>query len=93
MKPTTFKEQTIEIAKNQPQYQTLPALVDKKKGVVISCWKLSWREIFTLLWTRRLWLSTMTFNEPLQPLYPTVNKQEAITQEWKKLSENDQRSI
>ena len=76
-----FPEQTCVIAKDQPQYMPLPAWRDPDdvQGRIICCWKLSWREVFTLIFTRKIWHSVFTFNQPLQPQlldlkYPFVKK-------------------
>ena len=71
MRPIEFKEQTTVYAKNQPEYLTLPAHVDAD-GVVTSCWELSWRERFAMLFQGRLWLSAMTFRGSPQPLLPST---------------------
>ena len=39
MKPVEFKHQNVVFAKDQPEYQPLPALrLDTPEGEVISCW-------------------------------------------------------
>ena len=48
MRPTKFKEHNVIYAKNQAEYQQLPALKGED-GTVISCWKLSWKEKIKLL--------------------------------------------
>lgn len=79
MKPTEFKEQNVVFAKDQPQYQPLPALrFDTPEGHVVSCWKLSFRERVKLLITGRMWVSLMTFNKPLTPSFLSVNKKDVI---------------
>lgn len=66
MKPVPFPEQTHVIGKDRPEYQPLPAHM-APDGLVVSCWRLSWRERLYLLFTGRLWLMQLTFNQPLQP--------------------------
>jgi hypothetical protein len=66
MKPIEFKEQNCEIAKDQPEYITLPSHITKD-GIVISCWGLSWKERFTALFKGKIWSQVMTFKSPLQP--------------------------
>jgi hypothetical protein len=77
MKPIEFKEQNIIFAKNQKEYLPLPAFV-KVDGDVISCWRLSFKERFKILFTGKLWLCVKTFNTKLQPLLPTVDKKQLI---------------
>lgn len=72
MKPIEFKEQTHILAKDQPEYQPLPVLIEAD-GCMTSCWKLSIWERLKLLFTGRLWLMQLTFHQPLQPQLPSVN--------------------
>jgi hypothetical protein len=79
MKPIKFAEVNITFAKDQPEYQPLPAFRDPgPEGAVISCWRLSWRERIKLLFTGKLWLSLWSFHKPLTPSLPTVNKSDVL---------------
>jgi hypothetical protein len=79
MKPTTFPEANIVFAKDQPEYQPLPAFKeDSPKGEVITCWKLSFRERLTLLFSGKLWLAMLSFNKPLTPVFMTVKGSEVF---------------
>jgi hypothetical protein len=80
MKPINFKEQNVVYAKDQPEYMPLPALVFQD-GEVMTCWKLSWKELLKVVFTRKIYLSVQTFRRPLQPLYMTVSKERIIVQE------------
>lgn len=73
MKPIGFPEQNCVYGKDQPDYLPLPAH-RTAEGEVISCWKLSARERIKILFTGKLWWSVLTFNHPLQPQCPFVNK-------------------
>ena len=77
MKGIKFKEMTMTYAKNQPPYLSLPAHLDKK-GVATTCWKVSFIDLIRIVFNRKIWLSTMTFNKPLQPLRMTARKGELI---------------
>lgn len=77
MTPIEFPEQNIIFAKDQPEYIPLPAL-KQENGDVITCWRFSDEEIEKLRETKTLYLSVKTFNQPLQPIYFTVNKNEVI---------------
>lgn len=80
MKPVEFKHQTAVYAKDQPQYQPLPALkIDSPEGEVISCWRMSIRERIKVLFTGRVWVSLTSFNKPLTPSYIAVNRKEVYT--------------
>lgn len=80
MKPIEFKGQNIIFAKDQPEYQPLPALIlENETGEVISCWRLSLKERIKILFTGKMWLSLMSFNKPLTPSYLTTNRDELFT--------------
>lgn len=55
------------IAENQPEYETLPAIVTGD-GYVISRWHLSWRERLVVLFNGNIFLSCLTFGRPVQPV-------------------------
>ena len=100
MKAVEFKHQNIVFAKDQPQYQPLPALrFDTKDGDVVSCWKLSFRERIILLFTGKVWMNLLMFGKPLTPSFLTVNRKEVYSHpddkiKWyknnKKCTENEQ---
>lgn len=65
----------IVFAKDQPEYQPLPAVVVQFQGgevAVITRWRLSLRERLRVLFGGSLWLQQMTFGKPLQPQLPSV---------------------
>lgn len=63
-----FPEQTVVIAKNQPQYLPMPAFVQgDDQGTTITCWKMSWKERFQVLFTGKIWHRMLTFKQPMQP--------------------------
>lgn len=57
----------ITYAKDQPEYNPLPALVSSD-GAVVTGWELTWRERLSVLFGGKLFLSLLTFNQPLQPV-------------------------
>jgi hypothetical protein len=61
-----FEGKEIVIAKDQPQYTPLPAII--AKPYVFTRWRLSWRERLRILFSGNLWLVLMTFGKPLQPV-------------------------
>lgn len=77
MKPVEFKEQNVVFAKDQKEYQPLPAL-KFEDGEVLTCWKLSWKELIRVIFTRKIWAATLTFNRPLQPQLLTTDKYDII---------------
>lgn len=79
MKPLEFKEQNCVYAKDQPEYQPLPAFkTNDDMGTVVSCWGLSFKERVKLLFTGRIWVGLATFNKPLTPSFLTINKEDLI---------------
>ncbi len=72
MIPVEFKQQNCIYGKNQPGYIPLPAHKDVD-GIVTSYWKLSILERWTLLLTGRMYWQQHTFNDPLQPVKPSVS--------------------
>lgn len=73
MTPISFPEANATYGEGQPQYLPLPALRERD-GCVTTCWKLTRRERVRLLFTGRIWWRVLTFNRPLQPVLPTVEK-------------------
>ena len=75
MKPIDFKESNVVYAKDQKEYMPLPAL-KFADGTVCTCWKLSWKDFFKVMWHRKVWVSVLTFNQPLQPLLVCADSKE-----------------
>ncbi|HYG22738.1 MAG TPA: hypothetical protein VEH04_08155 [Verrucomicrobiae bacterium] len=75
---TEFPEQTVVIAKDQPEYRPLPAyrFRNDPEGKIICCWKLTMIGRIKLLFTGKLWHQVLTFNGPLQPQLITLEKPE-----------------
>lgn len=77
MKALEFKHQNVVFAKDQPEYIPLPALrLDSPEGEVITCWGLSLKDRIKIIFTGKIWLSMMTFNKPLTPVYMSANRKE-----------------
>ena len=65
----------VLLAKDQPQYNTLPALrSDQPTGRTTTRWKLTWRERLRLLVTGHLYIQVLTFQTPFQPIKPMVEE-------------------
>ena len=79
MKPIEFKDCNVIFAKHQPEYLPLPAHKSQDSvGLVTTCWELTWRERFIILFSGHLFLQQMTFNTPLQPQKPSVRRPECL---------------
>jgi hypothetical protein len=58
------------LAKDQPEYIPLPvAHIEYSDGArsMVSCYRLTWKERFTILFTGKVWWEQMTFGSRLQP--------------------------
>lgn len=75
MEAVNFKESNVVFAENQDEYKSLPAYIDNN-GLVVTCWKLSEEEIKNINETGRIYLETLTFNNPLQPVMLTTDIKE-----------------
>lgn len=84
MKPIEFPEHNKVIAKDQPEYQPLPVYYAKESvnGEMVSCWKLTWRERFKILWTGKMWSCLWGFHRPLAPQRLSVDKWDMLNKEY-----------
>ena len=80
MTPKKFPEVNITFAKDQPEYQSLPAFRNESpQGEVITCWNLSFKERVRVLVKGEIWLCLLTFNKPLTPTFLTTQKSEVLS--------------
>lgn len=84
MNAVEFPEQNIVFAKDQPDYLPLPAYKhDDKEGTTITCWELTEEEKAEIAKTGKVWLRTLTFNQPLQPVMLSAIKADMFEEEAK----------
>jgi hypothetical protein len=62
-----------EYAKGQDEYLTLPAF-RQEDGTVLTRWRLTWKERLHIFLRGDLYLFTLTFNRPLQPVSLQVER-------------------
>lgn len=75
MEPTNFEESDVVFGENQPEYLPLPAkLGNRKVGEIHTCWKLSPEELQEIQKTGVIWVSILTFKQPLQPISLSTEK-------------------
>ena len=76
MEPCNFEGANVIFGANQPEYTPLPAEVREKARTreVLTCWHLSDEEIERVRMTGEIWLSMLTFGQPLQPVLLSVEK-------------------
>lgn len=73
MYPIEFPQQTLILAKDQPQYTPLPVHYDEDRGVCIGCFKLSDEERQAIAEGKPVWLYQYTFGQAFQPVRLTTN--------------------
>ena len=74
--PRPVEAQSVVFAKDQPEYLQLPA--NANEIYVESKWQFSWRERLLILLRGTLYLTVMTFGEPLQPIRPSVSRTDTM---------------
>lgn len=67
MKPVHFPGVNVIYAEEQPEYLPLP-VIKFPNGETIQCWELTNDELKVIQETKCVWVSQLTFNEPLQPI-------------------------
>ncbi len=78
MKPIEFPEANVTFAKDQPEYEPLPAYKkpNDPQGLVVVKFELSPEEMGEIFQNGTIYLSMLTFNQPLQPIRLSVLKPE-----------------
>ena len=75
MKPIKFDGVNVVFGANQPEYTPLPAQVlPGDYGQTITCWELNPEELEQVKKNGKIWLSVLTFGQPLQPVLLTDEK-------------------
>lgn len=64
----------VEFAKNQEEYQNLPAH-KFDNGLVCCCLELDKDELEEIIKTGKVYISFLTFNQPLQPFFITGSQE------------------
>ncbi len=67
MRPIEFAGCNVVYGKDQEGVFPLP-VCKFEDGEAVSCWKLSWKEVFRIVFRRKIWVSIRTFNKPMQPI-------------------------
>ena len=76
MKPIKFDGANVVFGANQPEYHPLPAerRGNPGTGEIVTCWEFSPDELKKIAETGQIWLSLLTFGQPLQPVLLSVEK-------------------
>ena len=78
MIPVKFEEANIVYGKKQPDYIPLPGHISADGNAATFCFELTDEEIKTLVETKQIWLSLLTFGKPLQPIRLSTIKSELL---------------
>jgi len=83
MEPIKFDGANVVFGENQPEYDPIPAerVGRPETGQINTCWELSPEEIKLVQETRKIWLSVLTFGQPLQPVLLTAEKPDVYNPE------------
>lgn len=78
MEPIKFKESNTIIAEHQPEFISFPAFYNSEEHTVSICYKLSFRELIKLLFSRKIWVRITTPNKAIQLLLLSVDKHKVV---------------
>lgn len=89
MQPLKFEGCDIVYGATQEEYQPLPAerVGRPEIGQINTCWELSPEELEIVKKTGKIWLSVLTFGQPLQPILLSAEKPDIC--ELSKGNDND----
>lgn len=73
MNPIEFPQQTMVLAKDQPQYTPFPVHFDARLGACIGCFELTDAERAAIASGGKIWLWQYTFGRPFQPVALTTD--------------------
>lgn len=78
MEPINFDGVNIVFGAEQPEYKPLPAqrIGNPQTGQIITCWSLAPDELKRVQETGIIFVSLLTFGQPLQPVLVSVDKPE-----------------
>ena len=76
MEPIKFDGANVVFGANQPEYEPIPAerVGKPETGQIIVCLALSPEDIKRVTETGKIWLSLLTFGQPLQPFSVSFDK-------------------
>lgn len=76
MEAIEFPEQTVVLAKDQPEYSPLPVHIgSESEGTpMTACFKLSAEELAEINETGIIWIGQLTFGKLLQPIRISTKK-------------------
>ncbi len=72
MKGIEFDQQNVVFAKDQPEYNSLPAHVNQEAGTSTFCFELDDEEVQQVQKDGKIYLTIFNQNQPLQPIGGSV---------------------
>ncbi|MBE9490863.1 MAG: hypothetical protein IMY67_11255 [Bacteroidetes bacterium] len=78
MKPTKFKEHNTVIKTPKDFYDIPIFAADTVEGHVVMCYGLSFWERLRVLFTGKIWISVLSYQKPLNPMFLGTVKKEVI---------------
>ena len=83
MEPVNFEGANVIFGANQPEYIPLPAerVGKPETGQINTCWALSPDELKKVQETGQIYVSLLTFGQPLQPILVSVDKPDVYNPE------------
>ena len=78
MKASKFPGHNVIVAKDQPEYQQLPAYHNKDNGTLTFCFELTKEEIDEVVSTGKIWFQQLTFNRPMNPIRLSTNQKDLM---------------
>ena len=83
MEPIKFDGANVVFGANQPEYEPLPAerVGKPETGQINTCWALSTDELKKVQETGQIYVSLLTFGQPLQPVLVSVDKPDVYNPE------------
>jgi len=79
MKAITFPEANHEFGEGQDDFENIPVLIVPRHGTILYCFELTDEEKEEIAKTGKIWFSQMTQMKAMQPIFPTVFKDDVIT--------------
>ena len=94
MKAIEFCGVNLHLAENQDEYNTLPVMAgDGPDGPMLFCFEPSEQELSTMIETRKLWVSQLTFSECFHPIWLGVERPQGWPEVAKANTEADRTEV
>jgi hypothetical protein len=82
MKAIRFKQVNTELGKGQEEYVTLPCYYEVVQGSVLCAFELSEEEIERIQKDKKIYIRTLTFGHPFQPIALSTIFEDLFVRSW-----------